>query len=123
MHIYTVASFVGLCQSRENTVGGRICGTPIADYTQSLWTHLKSKHPQLWKELKGLNTDSGDAPTSAQPSELQSSTTLVCAVSVSYQQMVDTLSAAPPDTLTQAIEALEDARTRRIRETAESFVS
>ena len=67
------------------------------------------------------NTDSGDEPTSAQPSELQSSTTLVCAVSVSYQQMVDALSAAPPDTLTQAIEALEDARTRRIQETAESF--
>ena len=31
-----------------------MCGEEIKLYTQSLWTHLKSKHPRLWQELKGL---------------------------------------------------------------------
>ena len=44
----------GTCIATEGVAGGCMCGEEIKLYTQSLWTHLKSKHPRLWQELKGL---------------------------------------------------------------------
>ena len=45
---------VAVCISTEGVPGGCKCGDEIKIYTQSLWTHLKSKHPRTWQEMKGL---------------------------------------------------------------------
>ena len=123
-------SSICICQSIENTADGSVCGQRIADYTSSLWTHLKGRHPVLWAKLKGIGSDgsasaSGDPVTASSASQaaLEASAKLSCVVPVSYKQMVEALSAAPPDTLTEAIEALEEARMRRIQETSEGFLA
>ena len=41
------------CIATEGVPGGCQCGEDIKAYTQSLWNHIKSKHPRLWQELKG----------------------------------------------------------------------
>ena len=114
-------SSVCICQSTENTVDGAVCGQPIADFNASLWTHLKLRHPVLWATLKGIGSDgsgSGDPVTASSTTQgaLEGSAKLSCVALVSYKKMVEALSAAPPETLTEAIEALEVARARRIQE-------
>lgn len=74
-------------QSTENVTDGDVCGENLACFTASLWTHLKAKHPLLWKELKGTGSGSqwlGSANTSvaaASGAPVEGSAQLACVVS------------------------------------------
>ena len=98
-----------LCQCRENVQGGRVCGGRIKSRgsTKSLWNHVQKKHPCTFAKLnnQGDIAHTSLAEALAIPAELS--------VSISYQQMVDQLSRAPVQTLSAAIEALQQARELR----------
>ena len=98
-----------VCQCRENVQGGRVCGGRIKSRgsTKSLWNHVQKKHPCTFAKLnnQGDIAHTSLAEVLATPAELS--------VSISYQQMVDQLSRAPVQTLSAAIEALQQARELR----------
>ena len=98
-----------LCQCRENVQGGRVCGGRIKSRgsTKSLWNHVQKKHPCTFAKLnnQGDIAHTSLAEVLATPAELS--------VSISYQQMVDQFGRAPVQTLSAAIEALQQARELR----------
>ena len=96
-----------LCQSTENVIGGGTCNENVGKVVQTMWSHLKAKHPQHWRTLKGCA-----ASTSVSSSAPEGGCVLACSAHVSYKQMVDALSIAPPATVSWAIAALEEAERR-----------
>ena len=101
-----------VCQCVEKIYGRSVCGQRIKSTsgTKPLWNHIEKKHPIMHTKLK---VDAGDADithTSA-AERLQSPAQLT--LNVSYQHMVDTLCSAPAEILSDAIEALQQARDRR----------
>jgi hypothetical protein len=111
-----------LCQSTENVVGGGVCNENIGKVPQTMWYHLKWKHPQLWETLKGFG-GSAASGTSASTGAPQGGCLLACSAHVSYKQMVDALCYAPPESLSWAIVALEEAKTRREAQFADTALS
>ena len=82
-----------------------------------MWTHLKAKHPLHWQMLKGFA-----AGPSVSRSAQEAGCSLACSAHVSYKQMVDALSVAPPATLSWAIAALEEAERRNVDRFADSVL-
>ena len=105
----TTTTLSATCQCRENVQGGRVCGGRIKSRgsTKSLWNHVQKKHPCTFAKLnnQGDIAHTSLAEVLATPAELS--------VSISYQQMVDPSSRAPVQTLSAAIEALQQARELR----------
>ena len=116
-----------ICQSNELLRGGGgICGEKLGSkYPQTLWTHLKGKHPRTHEALKGTASasqwigstgSSGDAGSNGAASSSNSSSfeggSAVFPCVVTYRQMVDALCRAPPDVIGEAISALEQAKGR-----------
>ena len=100
-----------LCQSTENVVGGGVCNENVGKVVQTMWSHLKAKHPQHWEMLKGFGGNDA-AGTSASKSAPEGGCSLACSAHISYKQMVEALSNAPPPALSWAIVALEEAEKR-----------
>lgn len=114
-----------LCQSTENVRGGGVCNENIGKVPQTMWTHLKSRHPLHWARLKDI---CGDDAASASASTSFTAAPgggclLPCSAHVSYKQMVDALSVAPPATLSWAIAALNEAERRKEKEFVEGVMS
>ena len=95
-------------------MGRTMCGENIATYPQSMWNHLRAKHPQHYAALKGKGSgdqwlgDPGSVSGSAVQQLENGSASFSCVVS--YQQMVDALCRAPPEAIAHAIAALQEAQ-------------
>ena len=101
------------CQCQENVTGGRVCGKPIKNDagTKPLWNHVESFHPRTYLQLGASGHD--EIAYSASADRLASSSQLSVTVNVTYQQMVDALSCSPVQILSDAIDALLQAREQR----------
>ena len=82
-----------------------------------MWTHLKAKHPLHWQMLKGIPLSK-----SVSRSAPEGGCSLTCSAHVSYMQMANALSNAPPATLSWAIVALQEAERRNVDQFAESVL-
>ena len=102
-----------VCQCQETL--GRVCGRSLkpGSSTKPLWTHVEKKHPATYARLSSQE-DGNVAHTPAE--RLASTAQLTVNVNVSYEQMVVSLSHAPLQILSDAIEALQHAREQRSQE-------
>jgi hypothetical protein len=103
-----------VCQCRENVVPrGHVCGGRLkpGGSTTPLWSHVKKKHPCTHARLSSQEDEDDDVANAAQ----SLASTAELSVNVSYQQMVVSLSHAPLQTLSHAIEALQHAKEQRSR--------
>ena len=105
-----------VCQCSEKVAGGRLCGGRLKPgvSTTPLWNHVEKKHPCTYARLS--SQEDGDVAHATAAERLASAAELT--VNVSYQQMVVTLSQAPLQTLSDAIEVLQHAREQRGQEGA-----
>jgi hypothetical protein len=103
-----------VCQCRENVVGNLICGCRLkhGGSTTPLWTHVKKKHPCTHARLSSQEDGDDDGVHAAE----SLASTAELSVNVSYQQMVVSLSHAPLQTLSHAIEPLQHAKEQRSQE-------
>ena len=99
-----------ICQCLKSA-GGGVCGAHIksAGSCSALKTHVEKKHPSTFTRL----TQDSQGDIAAAEERLASHAQLT--LSVSYQQMIDALSRAPAQILSDAIESLQKASEERSR--------
>ena len=92
---------------------GRVCGARIksAWSPSALRSHVEKKHPSAFARLAQPQDNQDDV--AAAEERLASHAQLM--LSVSYQQMIDALSRAPAQILSDAIESLQQASEVRSR--------
>ena len=99
-----------ICQCLKSE-GGDVCGARIkcATGSSALRTHVEKKHPSMWARLAQDSQDDIAAAEERLASHAQ------LTLGVSYQQMIDVLSRAPAQILSDAIESLQQVSEKRSR--------
>ena len=113
LEIFRKDGTYSFCQCQENVADREVCGKRIKSVAgiKPLWNHVERFHPRTYLQLGAGGHD--EIAHSASADRLASRAQTGISINVTYQQMVDSLSCAQGKNLSDAINALLQAREQR----------